>query len=81
MRKTRNPTITLSVIFKRVCNVSPSLIKLDVSRIKVEKVVKAPQKPTIRSNLPSGPIKNFSSASTEKSPIRKQPVKLTAKVP
>ena len=48
---------------------------------KVEKVVKAPQNPIMRNMRAPGPRRNFSSASTARKPIAKQPRRLTISVP
>ncbi len=60
---------------------SPSFIKFTVSSMKVEKVVKAPQKPTIRRSLALGLKRNFSSESAARKPMRRQPIRLTVRVP
>jgi hypothetical protein len=49
--------------------------------MKVEKVVKAPQKPTIKRSLLLGPKMNLVSVIEIKKPIIKQPIIFTAKVP
>jgi len=71
----------LTITFKKALIVSPPLTRWAVSSIKVEKVVNAPQKPTMRSSLALGLRKNFSSETAASSPIRKQPMRFTAKVP
>ena len=49
--KTRKPIKTLIKRFIKALIVSPYLIKVAVSNINVEKVVNAPQKPTINKSL------------------------------
>ena len=62
-------------------NHSPDFKRVILSYEKVENVVNPPQIPVIRNNLVSG-LKIFPfSARPTKAPIRKQPIRLTEKVP
>lgn len=60
---------------------SPSLSNVAVSKIKVEKVVNAPQNPTINKALELGERAILFSEIIVRNPITKQPSKLTAIVP
>lgn len=72
---------TFTAIFKHAIKNSASFIRLKVSREKVEKVVKPPQKPTPMNNFIVGLIKPFSSQPKIISPRMKLPIMLTNNVP
>ena len=59
----------------------PSPIIATVSSEKVEKVVKAPRKPTINSGLNSGDNFARSRIKTKQTPIKKDPATFTLSVP
>jgi hypothetical protein len=79
--KKMKPKIMLTNKFKKALETSPLFKRLAVSRMNVEKVVKAPQKPTIKKILLLGPKRNLVSVIDTKKPIIKHPATLTAKVP
>jgi hypothetical protein len=80
-RKSKKPTTTLAKTYRKATHECPCLIKLDVSSIKAEKVVKAPKNPTTKNKRALGDSANFDSESEIKNPIKKHPIKLTANVP
>ena len=79
--KTKNPIKTLIKTLKRALMVSPYFIKVAVSNINVEKVVNAPQNPTINKSLEFWSSKTFSCEMLVKNPIIKHPIKFTRTVP
>ena len=72
---------TLKITFIVARKYSESLIRLKVSREKVEKVVNPPQKPIVRNNLDCWLINSFSSKTKITNPITKLPSIFTASVP
>ena len=73
--------VTLENIFINANKKSYSFSKFSVSKENVEKVVNPPQNPTVRNNLNKGEINSFSLNPNMIIPIKRQPRKLTAKVP
>lgn len=73
--------VTLDKIFINANKKSYSFNKFSVSKENVENVVNPPQKPTVRNNLNKGDISPFSLNPNMIIPIKRQPRKLTAKVP
>src|SRR5258706_10106705 len=76
-----NPNITFAPTFASALNSSPSRTKFIVSLPKEEKVVNPPSTPTKTSALVSEVNTPRASASWERNPITKQPIKLTVNVP
>jgi len=72
---------TFEKIFKNASRKSYSFNKFNVSKEKVENVVNPPQNPTVRNTLTKGEISSFSLNPNMIMPIRRQPMKFTAKVP
>ena len=75
-----NPRITLAKVYRKAEITSPFNPRLKVSNEKVEKVVKPPQKPTIRSAFNLGGIAPVLPNSPKSNPNKKQPKILMVKV-
>lgn len=74
------PQMTLAARYNALIVQFPLLPSTHMSFAKVEKVVKPPQKPVIRSKFSSGVIMWCFSIIPKNSPIRKQPKRLTMNV-
>jgi len=75
------PNTKLKKIFRNALSISPFLTKFALSKIKVENVVNAPQKPVIKRSLWLYVRKNVSEDRFATIPIIKHPIKFTVNVP
>jgi hypothetical protein len=80
-KREEKPRNRLKKMFNNVLIVSPALASLQLSKAKVENVVKAPIKPTKTNILPLAPRGKRSSIKILKKPIRKHPRQFAVRVP
>jgi len=80
-KRKEKPRNRLEKMFNKVLNISPLLANLQLSKAKVENVVKAPIKPTKTNIFPMVPMGNRSSIRILKKPIRKHPRQFATRVP
>lgn len=80
MKKLSIPPITEKQRYKKVLKNSPSFIKTQLSTAKDENVVNEPKKPTTKNSFKRGETPVFVSNTTNKIPIKKQPIKFTKSV-
>ena len=73
--------MTLPIILKKATINAPFSIRAKVSIENVEKVVKAPKKPTKIASFSKGSTSPRSTSNTVNIPIRKEPITFTANVP